>query len=306
MTMALLIGCLLAASIPVQFPIPAEIVYIDYPGFKVPVKKTFKELTVTEVRFDGGVAQSQYKHSYKFDGKGLIAEKMVFMDGNHTSTQKNKYDDRNNCIEKLMQFANNSPDERFTYTYAYDGKGNVIERIYRDVSRKTIEKNYYGYDAHNNLITYEEQDYKGDYAKGGFVYDDRNNKIENYGCNPDGSKYTARSYVYDGKNHLIEEYTHDPKGKKFKESEYRYDAKGRLTEYIWHGELSKKNLYKYDAKGRLAQIIEMDISSGFVYWRAFFDYNKAGDVSTITIRVKYSDAGAKVDEVTNRITIDYK
>ena len=178
-------------------------------------------------------------------------------------------------------------DRESSYEYAYDNRGNLIQKI-RITESYGKEISDYTYDSENNLIMVVYTNNDGSKSIHEYTYDEMGNKTKETYTSPiaGGWGYTYDYvYTYDAKGNVTTEVRTDSEGKKTT-TNYTYDAKGKLIKEVstYAGGNTETTYYTYDENGRLIKVFEKG-SSGYqcTYEYAYDEKgNKTKDVYIFT------------------------
>ncbi|MCL2291337.1 MAG: T9SS type A sorting domain-containing protein [Bacteroidetes bacterium] len=225
--------------------------------------------------------ESYRKYNYKYDVQNNLTEQsyQVWQSGEwvNESITMYTYDAQKNLKEESTHFFN-APVEKTRWTYTYDERNNVTNRLFQvSYSNNQWDRIYEytnTYDMNNNLIICECFAFIGDLMgdrcgwRETCVYDAQNNLVESFFqvllCENwqwiDASK---SNYTYDEQNNLIELLTQSPVpwqvewGKS--RSIYTYDIQNNRIEDLWQQWESdqwlnlKKRIYSYDVISNLQE-----------------------------------------------------
>jgi len=221
---------------------------------------------------------SYRKYNYKYGTQNNMTEQLyqekqsgVWVDLSITTYS---YDIQKNLIEELTQLFQ-APVEKTRWTYTYDERNNVTNRLFQiSFSNNQWDRIYeynYTYDVNNNLIICDYFGFTEDLIGGDlcgwkvtYAYDEQNNLIEslsqtlyceNWQYVDDG----ITNYIYDEQNNLIEKINHYPWMGVWKKNRniYKYDISNNKIEDLWQQWESnqwqnfKKNIYSYDTNNNL-------------------------------------------------------
>jgi RHS repeat-associated protein len=190
----------------------------------------------------------------------------------------------------------NSSNAGVDFEYAYDGNGNITNKIFHHRDSQAPPENVYGYDDLNRVIAADYLDADGqafDYDLLGnrnSVYDARTTVTCNYAHNV-ANEYTAvcgTAVTHDDAGNL----TADHRG-----YTYRYDYENRLVEIRKNGDTITVAAFTYDALGR--RIEKVDAIAGSTT-RYYYDDQRVlleTDATGTEFDLRYFVFGNYIDEV---------
>ncbi|MFK8303336.1 RHS repeat domain-containing protein [Capnocytophaga stomatis] len=176
--------------------------------------------------------------------------------GNISSKETWKYDDKGNEIENIWYNKNGKIDLKTTWKY--DDKGNLIEHIEYNKNGKIDLKTTSKYDDKGNKI--EATYYDNQIGKEFFKYNDKGNLIEKIWYNRNGKIRAKKTWKYDDKGNEMERYEGRQDRKKWQEafSKFTYENNRTTIERVRYtnGNISSEETWRYDEKGKLIEVSE--------------------------------------------------
>ena len=177
---------------------------------------------LTEVRHANTAGRLISRRSYSYEG--------IFSE---SGTSRNGGGSRSNIVmnRQAAEWYNQDGAVEFSWTYMYDARGNLIEKLYRHPEPSFEIKWAYTY-SQNNEQTSE------------VYYDSRGSVFSGY----------RTTNEYDSKGRVIATIQHDASGTQLSSSRFEYNNQGDLTESITYNpddslESSTTYEYQYDTKG---------------------------------------------------------
>lgn len=166
--------------------------------------------------------------NYEYDELSRVIEaKEVNLIYNCKTETKYGYDSYNNLVNiKIERSCKDGPPEKtnYKYTYKYDNKGNVIEKLTQQFG-KNYKTETFKYDSNGNLVESYEELNKDNYKQFAYSYDLKNLKYqidrkEVYGA--DVKQFTEQ-LKYDEKGNIIEDKYVDSDGNIISVHTYSYE-----------------------------------------------------------------------------------
>ena len=211
-----------------------------------------------------------------------------------------KYDKYGNLTE-ITDHQADGQVKTFTIQYAYDSRGNMLERLSQNGAHT-----YFEYDAFGNLTEEIHYDDDGEILwHNAYEWDLFGNQLVSYTYKPDGGLHykIETEYTWNGLPKKSTSYNQDGYSFHF---EYTYTPTGRIkseTHYIDEGKIKSQSIYKYDIFGNMVEWAEENGTvhaygyglTGNILWIG--SYNKNGGKLRKSTEYSYDFWGNQVYEV---------
>jgi hypothetical protein len=213
-----------------------------------------------EGRYESHTQQPAEIYGLVYDSYNRLTEiSHKLSNGGTVSRRRYRYDAGGILAGEVAEWFDQEGALEYTWTYRYDPKGNLLEKVYRHEQRPFSARWTYRYDTRDRIVEELFWDtterpftalYKAYDNKGAQISEERSGKGTNQGY--------RKIYEYDAAGRMIESVQTTSEGEQISREAYRYNAEGDLIENVRYNaddslSTSTRYAYVYDEQGNWIQ-----------------------------------------------------